>query len=146
MSRKKGRMSRKKGGMYRTAAKKIFTEVFKGKNPVERADKAKDVITAVLEGVETQTTRAPTTSRRSVSTFLENQTAFSPKVEHESLKHVDTHEPEHSYKTPKKYKMTDQDEPKITKINRHRSSVTLTPQSYAPTLENLSPNVNRELF
>jgi len=135
-------MSRKKGGMYRTVAKKIFTEVLKGKNPVESAEKAYQVGKAMSDGLAVQTTRAPTRSRRSVRTFLENQNAFSPKIEHDSFKHAFT-EPEHSYITPNKHTVK-KDHPKIPKSSRHRRIA--PPQSYAPTLLNEVPNVNRALF
>jgi hypothetical protein len=137
-------MSRKKGGMFRTtagpAAKQILKKVFKGDNPVESADKAKDVITAILTSAENHTTRAPTKARRNIGTFLENQKkTFGTIIDYDSpLKNVSAHDPQHSYRTPnpKPRVNKDEHEPQIPKTRRHRSTVSSRPYSYAPRLDN----------
>jgi len=134
-------MSRKKGGMFRTAgpaAKQILKKVFKGDNPVESADKAKDVIIAILTDAENHTTRAPTKARRNIGTFLENQKkTFGTIIDYDSpLKNVSAHDPQHSYRTPNPKHRVNKDEPKIPKSSRHRSTVSSRPYSYAPSLDN----------
>lgn len=135
---------RRYGGMHRassSAAKKIFTEAFKGKNPLERADKAKDVIQAVLKGIDPQSQSHTPIRVSKVGTFsvsenmspisLISSISSSPKnvvVDMDLLK------------TPVKIRDYAA-EPKIPKTRRHRSSVIATPQSYAPTLNNPESNV-----
>ena len=129
------------GGMHRassSAAKKIFTEAFKGKNPLERADKAKDVIQAVLKGIEPQTQSRTPIRVSKVGTFSvsENMSPISLSSLSNSPKIVEID----LLKTPVKIRDSAA-EPKIPKTRRHRSSVITTPQSYAPTLNNPESNV-----
>jgi len=132
------------GGMHRassSAAKKIFTEAFKGKNPLERADKAKDVIQAVLKGIEPQTQSHTPVRVSKVGTFSIRENMLSPIL----LSEI-SHSPKNVVmdvdllKTPVKIRASTA-EPKIPKTRRHRSSAIATPESYAPTLNNPDSNV-----
>lgn len=153
-SRVKRRHTIRKGGMHRaamSAAKSVFKEAIKGKNPVERIDKAKDIVNAVLEGVKSQQT--PVKIAKSVVAPL----TFSPKETPRlspTCKTPKSNDLCMSYRTPVKGKVhniADDDDdddamsaPGIPKIRRHRS--TLTPQSYAPTLDNPSSVVTGKLI
>jgi hypothetical protein len=130
---------RKRGGMWRFAAKrgakKVFEEMI-GKNPVEKIDKAKQVADAVQKALTTQsqsTSATPKTPRTFSTTNrimrmhiddLTNTNSIYP-IENPNL-----------YKTPVKGNPNN-DNVNPTKFSRHQSI--LTPLSYAPTLND--PNL-----
>ena len=130
------------GGMHRassSAAKKIFTEAFKGKNPLERAEKAKDVIQAVLKGIEPQAQSRTPIRVSKIGTFAVSEN-MSPISLISSISNSPKNVVVDLLKTPVKVRAST-NEPKIPKTRRHRSSVTATPESYAPTLNNPDPHV-----
>lgn len=125
--------SKKRGGMYRRAVKdaaqKIFKEVFKGKNPVETADKVKQMADAAAEAAaeaaakgmsrHTPVTQGKTrTFSPTVSTPLRIETINTPSLN------------ENPYKTPVK---ESSQVPLLSKLDRHSRRVT-EPVWYAPRL------------
>jgi hypothetical protein len=129
---------RKRGGMWRVAAKrgvKKALEEMIGKNPVEKADKAKQVADAVQKGLTTRSQSTSVTPRthRTFSTpnaimrmHTDDLTTSISPIELQKL-----------YQTPVKGNLNNDDNVNPTKFSRHQS--TLTPQSYAPTLND--PNL-----
>jgi hypothetical protein len=120
--------SKKRGGMYRRAFK-IFKEVFKGKNPVETADKVKQMADAAAEAAaeaaakgmsrHTPVTQGKTrTFSPTVSTPLRIETINTPSLN------------ENPYKTPVK---RSSQVPLLSKLDRHSRRVTES-VLYAPRL------------
>jgi hypothetical protein len=159
MKTKKTRAFRRKGGMFRRAAtesaKKVFKEVFKGKNPVESVDKAKQVAEAIAKGLATRSESTPGTpgttptfstshERMRIDDFNDfNDLNESSPIENLGL-----------YKTPVKGKHSsgsdDSDDYDYdinpSKINRHQRRSVITPHSYAPRLNEPTSVVTGNLF
>jgi hypothetical protein len=122
--------------MFGRVARKAATEVFTGKNPVETADKVKDVVQAIIKGTTSQagdihrvvtpqksrTFSVPRSSPNPVS--YSTNSPITPKYEFQP-------------QTPVKSNPSDTEEPLLPKLPRHRQSY--DPISYAPTLHDPNP-------
>lgn len=133
----------KRGGMHRLALKNAAKEVFTGKNPVETADKVKQVAEAIIKGTTSQAGDIHRVTPQRNRTFSFSLSGSSPI-------NYSTNSPityEFHPQTPVKLKPSDTDtvEHLLPKLPRHRSSMQ-TPLSYAPTLHDSTNVIRRDLF
>lgn len=158
MKHRKTRAFRRKGGMFRRAAtesaKKVFKEVFKGKNPVETVDKAKQVADAIAKGLATRSESTPGTPGTTPTFSTPNE-----RMRIDDFNDFNDFDRSNSpienlglYKTPVKGKHSsgsdDSDDYDInpSKINRHQRRSVITPHSYAPRLNEPTSVVTGNLF
>jgi hypothetical protein len=149
---KKIRAHRRKGGMFSRAAKKVFTEVLKGKNPVESADKVKDVVQAIVNGLTPRPESTPVTpgTTPTFSTSHERmRIGFNGFNGFNDLNESNSpFENRGLYTTPVKGKHSSGSDDDINpfKFIRHQSRRVITPYSYAPSLNEPISVVTGNLF
>lgn len=153
MKHRKTRAFRRKGGMFRRvateSAKKVFKEVFKGKNPVESVDKAKQVAEAIAKGLSTKSESTPVTPVTPRTFTISND-----RMRMEDLNNLNLNRSNspianlNLYKTPVKDKHDDDYNDydiNPSKINRHYSRI-IMPHSYAPRFNDTALVVTNKLF
>jgi len=123
--------------MYRRAAKTLFTNVFKGKNPVETADKVKQVADAIAEGAKGMSRQTPVTQGKT-RTFSIPTVSTSLQIETPTIILN-----ENPYKTPVK---RSSQVPLLPKLDRHSSRRVTAPLLYAPTLNETTSIITGNLF
>ena len=143
-SQGKSRQSRqsrqsRRGGMFRHALKHAARKVFTGENPVETADKVKQVAEAIIKGTTSTAVMHRVTPQKSrpFSVPRSSPINYSPNS-------PITYE--FQPQTPVKPKPSDTIGPLLLKKSRHRSS--MQPISYAPGLHDSNPInvIRRDLF
>ena len=134
---RQSRQSRR-GGMFRHALKKVVKEVFIGKNPVETADKAKQVAEAIIK---------ETTYKVMHRVTPQKSRTFSFSLPRSSPINYSPNSPityEFQPQTPVKAKPLDTIGPLLPKFPRHRSSMQTL--SYAPIYTNPINVIRSNLF
>lgn len=136
----------KRGGMFRLALKNAAKEVFTGKNPVETADKVKQVAEAIIKGTTSQAGDIHRVTPQRNRTFSFSLSGSSP-INYSTNSPITPKYGEFHPQTPVKLKPSDTDtvEHLLPKLPRHRSSMQ-TPLSYAPTLHDSTNVIRRNLF
>lgn len=137
----------RRGGMHRLAyraVKSAAKEVFTGKNPVETADKVKQVAEAIIKGTTSQAGDIHRVTPQRNRTFSFSLSGSSP-INYSTNSPITPKYGEFQPQTPVKSKPLDTEEHLLPKLPRHRSSMQ-TPLSYAPTLHDSTNVIRRNLF
>jgi hypothetical protein len=137
---RKSNGSKKRGGMFRRALHEIV-----GKTPIDKIDKAKQVVDAVVKGLSTQSqsTPVPQGKTRTFSTPpTERMRMTNEAIEAIESIHTKNHDypDENAYKTPVKGSKGSKGSngSTLSKVRRHHSKLDETmPYSYAPTANNV---------
>ena len=143
---RQSRQSRR-GGMFRHALKNAARKVFTGENPVETADKVKQVAEAIIKGTTSTAVMHRVTPQKS-RTFSFSLPRSSP-INYSPNSPITPITYEFQPQTPVKAKPLDTElGPLLPKLLRHRSSMQMqtTPLSYAPTYTNPFNVIRSNLF
>ena len=135
---RKSNGSKKRGGMFRRALHEIV-----GKTPIDKIDKAKQVVDAVVKGLSTQSQSTPVPHGKT-RTFSTPPTERM-RMTNEAIEAIEPNK--NAYTTPDKRDTPLSNGSTLSKIRRHHSKLYETmPYSYAPTANNLRLVVTGNLF
>ena len=148
--------SKKRGGMWRSAAKTAFKTTLDGiigKKGTDKLDKAQQVADAILKGLATKSQGTPVTpgTARTFSTPTINRLRIDDFDDFDRNITSPIENPiQNLYKTPVKGKGSNDDDDGDNnlnpyRINRHYSRLG-EPRSYAPTIYETRPVVRGNLF